>query len=334
MFKALLLFLALSHGFLFAQTNLVLNPSFEDMILCPPFMSSFDGYVANWNNPTNGSPDYFCTCSSGSAGVPGNLPGYQFPRSGNCYAGFGVGLEHPSIDRREYIQGILSTPLESDSNYCIEYFVALSNRSTIGLERLGVYFSIGSSFFNTISVLPVTPSGYSTGTFFTDTLNWQKVQMEYIAVGGETHFILGNLLDSTNSPYQPIVDDYLDTVPMSPGWNYMAGCYYYIDDVSIFMGTCPIDDVEPIVFVPDAFSPNGDGNNDVLFVRGDGIASIHFRIYDRWGEEVFYTQDLHQGWDGRFKGKALNSGVFAYTLHVVFRNGKEKDYTGNLTLVR
>lgn len=93
-------------------------------------------------------------------------------------------------------------------------------------------------------------------------------------------------------------------------------------------------DEEFILFVPDAFSPNGDGNNDILFVRGSGIESLLFKIYDRWGQKVFESRSLTEGWDGTFKGKELDMGVFAYTLEGYYFSGNKFSLKGNITLVR
>ena len=87
------------------------------------------------------------------------------------------------------------------------------------------------------------------------------------------------------------------------------------------------------VGVPSAFSPNGDNNNDVLFVLGN-ITSLNFSIYNRWGQEVFHTNDRTKGWDGKFNGQPLNSGVFAYQLFGVMPNGDKVERKGNITLVK
>ncbi|NQX96923.1 MAG: PKD domain-containing protein [Flavobacteriales bacterium] len=67
------------------------------------------------------------------------------------------------------------------------------------------------------------------------------------------------------------------------------------------------------VFVPNAFTPNGDRENDVLFVRG-GIDEISFKIYNRWGELIFETNDQSIGWDGTYNGSPVDPGVFVYHL--------------------
>lgn len=86
--------------------------------------------------------------------------------------------------------------------------------------------------------------------------------------------------------------------------------------------------------VPLAFSPNGDGNNDLLYVYGGQIESISFQIYDRWGEQVFSTTSKDQGWDGNYRGKKASSGVYVYKLRVVFKDGDTVNKSGDITLVR
>ncbi len=86
--------------------------------------------------------------------------------------------------------------------------------------------------------------------------------------------------------------------------------------------------------VPQAFSPNGDGNNDVLFVKGIGINSMSFTIYNRYGQKVFHTSDQNIGWDGKFHGKDENSGVFTWVLEYTFITGQGGIQKGNTTLIR
>jgi gliding motility-associated-like protein len=86
--------------------------------------------------------------------------------------------------------------------------------------------------------------------------------------------------------------------------------------------------------VPSAFSPNGDGNNDVLFVKGNGIESMKFVIYNRYGEAVFISTSQNIGWDGTFKNRDENPGVFTWVLHYTFTTEKSGMMQGNTTLIR
>jgi gliding motility-associated-like protein len=90
----------------------------------------------------------------------------------------------------------------------------------------------------------------------------------------------------------------------------------------------------PLIGVPNAFSPNGDGVNDLVKVEGKGITDIEFTIYNRWGEIVFRTHDATQGWDGIYKGKAQDMEVYAYYVNAGFIDGSRKELKGNITLLR
>jgi gliding motility-associated-like protein len=90
----------------------------------------------------------------------------------------------------------------------------------------------------------------------------------------------------------------------------------------------------PAVGVPNSFSPNGDGVNDVLRVLGQGIARMEFKIFNRYGQLVFETTNQAEGWDGLHNDRELNAGTFVYTLEVTFAEGGREVYTGDVTLVR
>lgn len=91
---------------------------------------------------------------------------------------------------------------------------------------------------------------------------------------------------------------------------------------------------EEIVEVPSAFSPNDDGFNDILHVLGIGIVNVDFKIYNRYGQLVFESDELDEGWDGTFEGEPLNQGVFVYTVNYDLINGQSGEISGNVTLVK
>lgn len=91
---------------------------------------------------------------------------------------------------------------------------------------------------------------------------------------------------------------------------------------------------ETDVYIPNAFSPNGDGTNDVLYVRSNYIESMFLIIYDRWGEEVFRSTDQNIGWDGTFEGEELAPDAYAYILDVVCVNAVNYKRKGNVSIIR
>ena len=89
-----------------------------------------------------------------------------------------------------------------------------------------------------------------------------------------------------------------------------------------------------VVYLPTGFTPNNDGINDVLFIRSNFITDVYLTIYDRWGEKLFETNDVNKGWDGTFKGKALDQGVYGYYMTFTCNNGEQFFKKGNITLIK
>ncbi|MBK9336850.1 MAG: gliding motility-associated C-terminal domain-containing protein [Lewinellaceae bacterium] len=91
----------------------------------------------------------------------------------------------------------------------------------------------------------------------------------------------------------------------------------------------------PYIFVPNAFTPNGDGNNDLFRVRGTDITELYFIVYDRWGEEMYRTEDpQHTGWDGTFRGRAVTPDSYGWYLRVRCGNEQYFENKGNVTLLK
>lgn len=88
------------------------------------------------------------------------------------------------------------------------------------------------------------------------------------------------------------------------------------------------------VFVPNAFSPDNSGKNDLHLVMGDCITAIDMAIYDRWGTEVFRSSDPKTGWDGTNDGSALSAAVYVYQLTATLKTGETMEQQGNITLFR
>jgi gliding motility-associated-like protein len=90
----------------------------------------------------------------------------------------------------------------------------------------------------------------------------------------------------------------------------------------------------PLVDVPNAFTPNGDGTNDFVRVRGFGISKMDWRVYNRWGTIVFHSSSLKETWDGRYNGAIQPQEVYVYVLDVTFSDGTKYRKTGDITLLR
>jgi gliding motility-associated-like protein len=92
--------------------------------------------------------------------------------------------------------------------------------------------------------------------------------------------------------------------------------------------------VIPLLDVPNAFTPGRFGINGVIEVKGFGIGKMDWKIYNRWGQQVFHTTSRKEGWDGTYKGALQPMDVYTYTLDVEFTDGKKFRKTGDITLLR
>jgi len=91
-----------------------------------------------------------------------------------------------------------------------------------------------------------------------------------------------------------------------------------------------------VFYIPNAFTPNGDGLNDSFLGKGSGIKTIKMFIYDRWGNMVFYSNDINSGWDGRVNdGNAIaQQDIYVYVIYITDVKAKQHKYMGDITLVK
>ncbi|WP_276485112.1 PKD domain-containing protein [Paraflavitalea pollutisoli] len=92
--------------------------------------------------------------------------------------------------------------------------------------------------------------------------------------------------------------------------------------------------IDPLLDVPNAFTPGRGNRSSIVKVAGFGIDKMTWRIFNRWGQKVFETANRSSGWDGTFQGKLQPMDVYSYTLEVVFTDGKHLKRTGDITLIR
>ncbi len=304
---------------------MVPNYSFEIYDTCPSSVAQIQ-HAIPWFQPntccgSGGSTDYFNFCAGiPQIQIPQNMFGYQYAKTGNAYAGIATIL--PSFNNyREYLEVSLIDSMQVGKKYCITLYASLANTSKYASNNVGIYISNNIIQYSDInfSVLNYSPQ-INQNNIINDTLNWVLISGIFTANGGEKYITIGNFFDDSNT--------LIDTLTQSND-----EAYYYIDDVSVYQ----CDTLQPTennFFIPNAFSPNGDGQNDVLYVRGNNIQQIDLKVYNRWGEMVFETTDKTIGWDGTYKGKPCNTGVYVYMLSGTYTDGSGIKQNGNVSLIR
>ncbi len=186
-------------------------------------------------------------------------------------------------------------------------------------------------------------NAYSSCGAFSDTMHVVFYNNPEISTGFDTTINSGTSIamyanGGISYAWSPV--DYLScTTCANPVSTPYANITYTVvgTDINGCMGSDDITiniDLSQDIFIPSAFSPNGDGQNDVLFVRGKGIKTLTFIVFDRWGEKVYETASTEYGWDGTYRGKELDPGVFVYYVVVTFNDDTTYKNQGNVTLVR
>ncbi len=198
------------------------NYSFEQLYSCPLSTCLYDTTIIKWFQPTNGTSDVFNSCADIASGksVPSNFFGFQYAQDGGGYSG--IFLYAPSFPNyREYIAVELSDTLKFAVNYCIKFYVSLSEQYPKNISSIGVYFSPDSIHQNNDKVLQVLPQFENfNGNFISDTTSWLLIKGNYIASGGEKYIYIGNFRNDANT----VVDA-----------NSAGGrTYVYMDNVQVY----------------------------------------------------------------------------------------------------
>lgn len=231
----------------FAQ-NLVPNPGFEKLNSCPSGGGSvaFDaGYssfpvIDKWVNPVFvTSPDIFNVCATPGSGVhvPESFWGYQYPRTGDGYAGIIAweGDAAGNSDWREYLQCKLLQPLNPGQTYCVTFYVntaisstpGFSNFNFVAIDDIGVNFSvIKPTQPNGTTLALATHVANSPGNFLSDTSAWKKVSALYTATGGEQWMTVGCF-------YKGGPPSKTQLYPVAPDPSKPYRAYLYFDDFSV-----------------------------------------------------------------------------------------------------
>lgn len=272
--------------FLLGQVNLVSNPSFEEYTHCPTGLSNICEAIG-WFQPNivwgsvcnSGSSDYHNSCTNiPHQTVPYNWAGYQYPRTGNGYAGVGVFNNLDSLTGREYIEVMLNSPLINNHKYCVSFFVSLANGVKLGISGIGAFFSTDSLLENSMDLVAIIrqPQIFSSLDFaLMDTTNWMEIRGEFIAHGSEKFMTIGNFFDGDSIKYM-----INDSNAYPPNWGY---AYYYIDDVSVYACDTGISINEQSLSISKLYTTQ---NGEWVF-ENPSNKGISLEVFNSLGQVVF-----------------------------------------------
>jgi gliding motility-associated-like protein len=169
-------------------------------------------------------------------------------------------------------------------------------------------------------------------------LNWNAY---YLWESGVDHYSIYFLNDASKS-FEQIAqnnNDYLEATHkyvnlIQNDYCYKTIAYKQGDSSIISESNLACVSTAPRMYAPNVFSINGDNLNDKFYVKGVFVETFTLKIYNRWGQLVFETTDMNNGWDGTFEGEPCKSDVFVYLAEGIGRKGQRINHTGNVTLLR
>jgi outer membrane protein OmpA-like peptidoglycan-associated protein len=277
--------------------NLVENPSFESFLECPDHLGNFGEDLTYWSVPTQGSTDYFNSCSL-SMGVPTNFMGEQTAKFGGAYLGFYM---YAPEDYREYIQGELKMPLQQGVTYTLSFYISLAENSDYAVRDFDFLLStkpIEAKLKKGLSkwqLSKIEGNNFTIGEilgdeFITDEKSWTKVSTTFMAQGSERFITLGNFKNNATTRRQRLVKE-----------KNVNGAYYFLDMVYVGEGiqSYALDEAhifENVLFDFDEFHLAENGAHEIRrvfnYLQSDKTLQIVINGYtDNLGTSS-YNKDL------------------------------------------
>ncbi|MDZ4752557.1 MAG: gliding motility-associated C-terminal domain-containing protein [Flavobacteriales bacterium] len=332
----------------------IVNPGFEVASAYPSNTGQWQ-ILQSWTNAGSllASPDYYHYLGSSQADLPETPMAMVEPAEGEALVGLIVcGPNHTNI--REYISTQFNNPLEVGKDYIVSY--KLCNGYKTEVSTAGLAVSDIGLYFSTNPVLQVGQNPIAANPQFTiDTVFYSR---DWVCVNFTLH---------SDQAYRYMTfglfgpDDNKD-IEVMEGANPLYG-YYFVDD--FFIQEVP-EDFDPSeeatgkgdqtppsanenpnsggsaeideFFIPNTFTPNGDGNNDYFLPVSTQVHEYDLEIFNRWGERLFKATNPTIGWDGWYNSQRAEGGAYVWEISFMStdENGepKVKSLSGIVNLVR
>ena len=320
----------------FAQ---LVNPSFE---VCSSFPSNTGQWqvVDHWNNAGSllASPDYYHYLGSDAADVPETPMAIVEPYDGDALIGL-IACGEPGTNIREYITAEFSSPLITGKEYMVGFKLTNGDKTSVstsglGTSDLGLYFSTSQPIQNSQLPLNFSPQFKIDTVFYCS--NWCNVNFIFTADQPYRFMTFGLFGADADKDIQAIegshplyayyfIDDfYLNEVPedFDPTQQHNEKGEHATDPPSApdLTNNSPQD-----FFIPNTFTPNGDGNNEVFAPVFTISVDYDYSIYSRWGQLVYRNGSGNMGWNGEFSGKKAETGAYVWEV-IYFVPGDQSEF--------
>lgn len=291
---------------------------------------------------------YYVEASVGSCTSPGraqvnvqvgsapNPPANVTAASGQICAGattiLTVNNPDAAVTYRWYTTPTGGTSLYEGISYTTS---ALANTTTFYVEAVSIAGGCvsGARTSVIVNVLPIL----ATPVVTVGTITTNSIQFNWNAIAGATGYEIS--IDGGNTWTAVITNSYTvngltqgQTVSIIVRAKAGSACQTSANSNAVTATTN--DPFKDELYIPNTFTPNNDGKNDYFLAYGNHVGKFRMRVYNQWGEFVFESQNILQGWDGTYRGRAQPTGVYVYYVDVTFNSGVSKTFKGTITLLR
>lgn len=330
----------------FSSYSQLRNCSFELYNGLPNSLGQFHlaKYWGNCNS-VSATPDYYHLNGINGGDLPSTPAAIISPAVGSAIMGLTL-YNHDLANKREYISTKLTAPMEIGVEYKISFKLAngvipVSSNAGYAIDKIGFLFSKTELFQNGTDPITETPQFKIDSVFYSR--EWQTIKFSITPNDNFDHLSIGVFYNDD----ELVVEQKESTAKIA---------YYFIDNItirnSIDLGidrsdptpTKPDPEVIPLTnniappyYIPNSFTPNGDGENDFFVPIINTQEDFTFEVYSRWGELIFKTSTKNIGWDGKYKGKPMPQEVYVWTLRYKSFEGEklvDKQFQGQINLMR
>lgn len=329
----------------------VVNGSFEQNMAIPATLGQWQ-LVQGWNNAGSAvaSPDYFHNNGTVATNLPETPYAIVDANQGNAMIGL-MACGRPNTNIREYLSTMLEAPLIVGRKYLIGFKITNGIKTStsiagLGVDKLGLLFTNGPSLQLGQSPIVQIPQFQVDEVVYN--AEWQSVNFIFEADQPYSHMTFGlfgtdadkniSIMEGTDPQLAYYFVDNFVMERIDEGFSHSFGEKEITDvaDISNNIHTGAISD-QPF-FVPNTFTPNGDGDNEVFKPVANSLKEWEFEIFNKWGDRVFYTADENRGWDGSYNSLSCENGSYVWQVsYYVFNDLHEQklvESRGIVNLVR
>lgn len=312
----------------------IVNGGFENNTGIPTNLGQWQ-VVQGWTNSGSltSSPDYFHINGTVATNLPETPMAVVNPFQGSAIMGI-MACGRPNTNYREYISTEFGAPLQIGKQYLVCFKVTTGVKTSVslsglGVDKMGLLFSVGPVVQTGQTPIMATPQLVYDPVLYNS--DWQSINFIFTPDQAYTNLTFGLFGDDSDKNISIIEG-------VDPQFAYYFLDNFLVQDVLEIPdgglgdkdpGDQPESGNQPTIagndqpfYVPNTFTPNGDGDNEFFKPVSNSLKEWEFEIFTKWGDRVFFTSDETRGWDGNFNTHVCENGSYVWQISYIVYDDK------------